>query len=296
MLSNTPAKLTMAAALALAGACVSAESDTPGESTNEEARVERGEYLFALGGCASCHTDSEGGGQALAGGVKLETPFGTFYTPNISPDPTYGIGSWTDDDFVIAMKQGLSPTGEHYYPSFPYTSYTKMTDRDVLDLKGYLDAQPPVAVPSRAHELPFPISERALLTFWKWLNFDGSGFRSDPGKSEAWNRGAYIVNGPGHCVECHMPRNLTGGLDREAGMIGNVDGPEGETVPGLVASGDGDFGSWDSADIVFLLEAGMKPDGDFVSGAMGHVVEKTTSLLTPDDRRAIAEYLKSQQH
>ena len=292
MLSNTAAKLTMVAALTWSGAWVSAESDTRGEP---QAKVERGEYIFALGGCASCHADNEGGCQALAGGVKMETRFGTFYTPNISPDPTHGIGGWTDDDFITAMKEGLSPAGEHYYPSFPYTSYTKMTDGDLLDLKAYLDAQPPVAVPSRAHELPFPISERMLLTFWKWLNFDDRAFQPDSGKSEAWNRGAYIVNGPGHCVECHMSRNLTGGLDREAGMIGNEDGPEGEMVPGLVPSGDGDFGSWDRADIVFLLEAGMKPDGDFVSGAMGHVVDNTTSLLTSDDRQAIAEYLKSPQ-
>ncbi len=262
------------------------------EPSKTEDPVQRGEYVFALGGCASCHTDTESGGEPLAGGLKMDTPFGTFYTPNISPDRDYGIGGWSDQAFITAMREGVSPSGEHYYPAFPYTSYARMSDQDLLDLKAYLDAQPAVARPSKLHDLPFPINQRSVLAVWKWLNFDDRRFEPDSGKSPSWNRGAYIVNGPGHCVECHTPRNLMGGLTDE-GMAGNDDGPEGEAVPALVSRVNKEFGSWDIEDIVFSLEAGMKPDGDFFGGSMGHVVENTTSRLTEEDLKAIAEYLKS---
>lgn len=263
------------------------------ESSQTDDSIGRGEYVFALGGCASCHTDSKGGGEPLAGGLKMETPFGIFYPPNISPDPTHGIGGWSQQDFITAMKQGISPEGEHYYPAFPYTSYTRMSDTDVLDLKAYLDAQPAVSTPSKPHELSFPFDQRSLLVVWKWLNFDAGGYKPNPEKSPSWNRGAYIVNGPGHCGECHTPRNLMGGLDRGAGMVGNDNGPEGEAVPGLDGSVNEAFRAWEIVDIVFSLEVGMKPDGDFFSGSMADVVDNSTSRLTEEDRQAIAEYLKS---
>lgn len=258
-----------------------------------EEQLKRGEYAFALGGCASCHTDSKNKGAPLAGGLKMETPFGIFYTPNISSDKLRGIGSWSNQDFLNAMRRGISPTGEHYYPAFPYTSYSKMSEEELLDMKAYLDAQPPAKESSRAHQLSFPFNQRALLGFWKWMNFDGAEFTPDPDRSDSWNRGAYLVNGPSHCVECHTPRNLLGGLDVASGMIGNEEGPDGESVPGLDKTVNPGFAKWQIADIVFSLETGMKLDGDFVGGAMGHVIDNTTSLMTEADRQAIAEYLQS---
>ncbi|WP_158070128.1 cytochrome c [Motiliproteus sp. MSK22-1] len=263
------------------------------ESESEQDSVKRGEYIFALGGCASCHTNTEGDGKPLAGGLKMETPFGVFYTPNISSDSKLGIGSWSEQDFIKAMRKGISPEGDHYYPAFPYTSYAKMTDQDLLDLKAFLDVQPAVSELSKEHELSFPFNQRSLMAIWKWLNFDNSEFKSNPKKSTSWNRGAYIVNGPSHCVECHTPRNLMGGLDTDEGLAGNEDGPDGEAVPALIASNNKEFGDWDVSDIIFSLEVGMKPDGDFLGGSMGHVIENTTSRLSEEDLKAIAEYLKS---
>ncbi len=257
-----------------------------------EPSPERGAYIYRLAGCDSCHTRSDQG-RPLAGGLKMETPFGIFYTPNISPDPVYGIGGWTGQQFLRAMKQGVSPDGEHYYPAFPYTSYTRMSDRDLLDLKAWLDSQPPVAQPSKGHQLEFPFSWRSGLGLWKWFNFEPETFRPDSRRSALWNRGAYIVRGPGHCGECHTPRNLLGGLIDDSDLGGNRQGPEGEQVPALRGVDSSDFQRWQPADIVFSLEAGMKPDGDFFSGSMGHVIENSTSGLREEDLRAIAEYLSN---
>ena len=266
---------------------------TAADAQTDQDRVNRGEYIFHLSGCASCHTDSKNGGEPLAGGVKMETPFGVFYTPNISPDPQYGIGGWSERDFIRAMSEGKNPSGDHYYPAFPYTSYTQMKREELIDLKAYLDAQPAVATPSKPHDLPFPFNQRFLLGFWKFFNFSQQPLLPDKSRSSSWNRGAYIVNGPGHCVECHTPRNIMGGLDSNAGMAGNDNGPEGEAVPGLLTTPQSDFSNWEVEDIVFSLETGMKPDGDFFGGSMGHVIDNTTSKLTPEDLQAIAEYLKN---
>ncbi|MCW8887088.1 MAG: cytochrome c [Motiliproteus sp.] len=263
------------------------------DAQEEQSSVTRGEYIYHLGGCASCHTNGKEGGAPLAGGLEMETPFGTFYTPNITPDPQYGIGNWSEDDFIRAMTEGVSPEGEHYYPAFPYTSYTKMSQQDLLDLKTFLDLQAPVAKPSKEHDLPFPLNQRFVLGVWKWLNFESGSFQINQHRNDRWNRGAYIVNGPGHCVECHTPRNIMGGLDTDAGMTGNDNGPEGEAVPGLQSSNHSEFSKWEIEDITFSLETGMKPDGDFLGGSMGHVIDNTTSKMTPADLEAIAEYLKS---
>lgn len=262
-------------------------------SEAESDAVSRGAYLFAMAGCASCHTDSENAGQPLAGGLAMATPFGTFFTPNISSDPQHGIGAWSLDEFIRAMREGLSPEGEHYYPAFPYTAYSRISDAELRDLKTYLDSQPAVPVPSREHQLSFPFRYRSLLGVWKWLYLEEGQFEPDPKRSPEWNRGAYIVNGPGHCIECHSPRTALGGLDKDKTLAGNPDGPEGEKVPGLTAASNSEFAQWSLEDIQFALEAGMLPDGDFFSGSMGHVVENSTSQLTDADRQAIAEYLKA---
>jgi mono/diheme cytochrome c family protein len=254
--------------------------------------VSRGEYVFNAGGCLACHTDGKNNGPRLAGGPPLKTPFGTFYAPNISPDPTHGIGRWSDADFLRAMREGVGPDGRHYYPVFPYTSYTKATDRDLLDLKAYLFAQPPVAKPSRPHEVSFPFSIRLTLLPWKWANFTAGPLKPEAGKSEAWNRGAYLAEALVHCGECHTPRNFMGGLDRSRWFAGSRDGPPGETVPNITPHEQTGIGKWSASELEDLLNSGMNPEGDFVGGSMGEVVSHGTSKLTERDRKAIVTYLK----
>ncbi|MEM7021972.1 MAG: cytochrome c [Pseudomonadota bacterium] len=255
--------------------------------------AERGAYVFRMGGCASCHTDSKNGGALLAGGRALETPFGTFYTSNLTPDPGTGIGGWTTGDFVQAMTKGLSPQGHDYYPSFPYTSYANMTNQDLADLKAYLDTVEPVNNPVPPHALNFPFNFRALLKPWKAMFLRAPGVSSDPEKSDAWNRGAYLVNGPGHCGECHTPRNMLGALDRSLALAGTREGPDGDPVPNITPHDDDGIGGWSTSDITFALQTGILPDGDVFGGAMSEVVRDNTSHLTPEDRAAIAEYLLS---
>jgi mono/diheme cytochrome c family protein len=250
--------------------------------------VSRGAYIFDIGGCASCHTNK----QPLGGGVELETPLGTFISSNISPHQQFGIGGWTNAQFIKAMREGVSPDGEHYYPAFPYTSYANMPKRDLLDLKAYLDAQEPVAEATLPHGLTFPFNQRALLGVWKLFN-TGDQWISDPSQSATWNRGSYLANGPSHCTQCHTPRNFLGGLQLEKGMVGNEQGPDGEKVPPLVDANQLGFGGWTQDDIAFALEVGMTPDGDFLGGSMSHVLENTTGKMTPDDIKALSEYLYS---
>ena len=169
--------------------------------------AERGAYVLRLGGCVTCHTDERNGGHFLAGGRALATPFGTFNTPNITPDPDRGIGGWSSAEFVQAMTEGVAPGGHPYFPAFPYTSYTRMTRQDLVDLKAYLDTVEPVANDVPEHALDFPFGFRPLVKGWQLLFFEEGPFEPDPARSEVWNRGAYIVTGPGHCSECHSPRN-----------------------------------------------------------------------------------------
>lgn len=253
----------------------------------------RGEYILRLGGCVACHTDEKNGGQFLAGGRALKTPFGTFYTPNITPDPATGIGHWSTGAFVRALTDGLSPGGHPLFPAFPYTSYTRMTRQDVVDLKVYLDGVAPVANPVPAHQLRFPFGFRPLLKGWQLLFFDPGTFQPDPTQSEVWNRGAYIVQGPGHCGECHTPRNALGAPNHDRFLAGNRNGPDGKAVPNITPHQDDGIGQWSEGDLVFALQTGILPDGDVLGGAMAEVVEDATSHLTADDRKAIAEYLRS---
>ena len=261
--------------------------------TADELSVKRGEYIYIMGGCDSCHTDEKSRALGPAGGVSLETPFGTFFTPNITPDGETGIGSWSDRQFIDAMRKGLSPDGEHYFPSFPYTSYTKMNDRDLLDLKAYLDSLSPVNQETKTHDLSFPFNQRWLMGIWKFLFFEQQPFQPISSRTDSWNRGAYIVNGPGHCAECHTPRNIFGGLKRDDLLAGTPDGPDGESVPPINPQKGESFKKWTETDIVFALQTGMLPDGDFVGGSMGPVVENCTSKLSDVDLRSIAEYLIS---
>jgi mono/diheme cytochrome c family protein len=249
-----------------------------------------GKVMFYAGGCTSCHAST---GQRdptrLGGGLALGSPFGTFYAPNISPDRADGIGGWNEANFITALWKGTSPDGQHYYPAFPYTSYQRIALNDARDLFAYLRTLPAVSGKARAHEVPFPFSWRRLLGGWKFLFLDGQPFRPDPSKSAQWNRGAYLVNGPGHCAECHSPRNLLGGIEAGKRFAGGPDIEGKGWVPNITQKGLADY-SVD--DIAHLLETGQMPDGDSVGGAMTAVV-RNTSQLPAADREAMAVYLKS---
>jgi len=249
-----------------------------------QSTVDRGAYLVQMGGCVSCHKSPNGNKADLAGGHALKTPFGTFYVPNITPDPDSGIGGWSEADFIQAMTEGLAPDGSHYYPAFPYPSYTNMTRQDLVDLKAYLDQVSPVKNVVPDHDLSFPFNMRFLMMGWKLLFFETAPFQPQPDKSEEWNRGAYIVNGPGHCGECHTPRNAFGAPDMDRRFQGNPDGPEKEKIPSMLPD-------WGEQEYFMALRMGMTPEGDFLGGSMGHVVSNTTSKLTKSDLKAVITYL-----
>jgi mono/diheme cytochrome c family protein len=245
---------------------------------------------FNAGGCSSCHAvPGQPDRLRLGGGLAIGSPFGTFYAPNISPDPADGIGRWTEAEFVAAVTQGISPAGSHYFPAFPYTSYQHASVDDVRDLFAYLKTLPPVSGKVRGHDVPFPFNVRRNIGIWKWLYMDGKPFMPDPAHSAAWNRGAYLVGGLGHCAECHSPRNALGGIIAAQRFAGGPN-PEGEGwVPNITQKGLGD---WSEKDIAYFLETGATPDGDSAGGAMARVI-KNTSQLSSGDRAAIANYLKS---
>jgi mono/diheme cytochrome c family protein len=255
-------------------------------------QIARGEYIFNAAGCLGCHTIPKGG-QRLAGGRALKTPFGTFYSPNITPDRGTGIGGWTDEDFIRAMREGKSPNGTSYFPVFPYTSFTHLADGDLRDLKAYLDAQPPVPQRNKPHDVSPPFGWRFLLPVWQALFLDKGGLPDEPGRDEQWKRGRYLVQAAGHCGECHSPRNFMGAVDHARMLAGSPTGPEGKAVPNITSDPEKGIGKWSAGEVAFLLEIGMQPDGDFVGGGMNEVVENSTSKLTPEDRAAIAAYLRT---
>lgn len=249
-----------------------------------------GEAMFNIGGCASCHAvPNQPERTSLGGGVAIKSPFGTFYAPNISPDPNDGIGRWSEADFVNAVMNGISPAGEHYFPAFPYTSYRHARREDVLDLFAYLKTLPPVAGKVRDHDVGFPFNIRRNIGIWKLLFMDDRPFVADDAKSQPWNRGGYLVNSFGHCAECHSPRNALGGVIRGERFAGGPN-PEGEGwVPNITQKHVGD---WSAKDIAHFLKTGELPDGDSAGGAMRRVI-KNVSLLSDEDLAAMAEYIKS---
>ena len=279
---------------ARAALCLLVLASVPyGHAVADEAAIERGKYLLFAGGCISCHTDRGNKGPLLAGGAPLKTPFGTFYAPNITPHPEHGIGRWSDRDFIRALRDGIRPDGAHYFPVFPYTAYTKISDRDLLDIKAYLFSLKPVDRPNKEHRIDFPFGWRFLQTFWKWLNFEPGPAVADPNRSATWNRGAYLANALGHCGECHTPRAAHGGLNRSMWMAGTGDGPEGELVPNITPDNETGIGGWSPDDLTSYLQTGLDPDGDFAGSLMADVIEDNTSNLTAADVAAIVEYLKS---
>ncbi len=247
----------------------------------------RGAQVFTLGGCASCHMAKGAKGDArlvLAGGQAFPSPFGTFYAPNISPAPE-GIAGWSTLDLANALLRGVSPDGGHYYPAFPYTSYARMQPRDVADLKAYLDTLPPSNRANTPHELPFPFNIRRSLGLWKRLFFNDG-----PVVAGAEPRGQYLVEGLGHCAACHTPRNMLGGPDRSRWLAG-APAPDGKgRIPNLTPGGA--LADWSAEDIAYYLETGFTPDFDTAGSTMVEVVENL-SQATPEDRLAIARYLKA---
>ncbi len=254
--------------------------------------VKRGEYVFRAAGCAACHTQPGGKGKPLAGGRALDTPFGVFYSPNVTPHPTHGIGGWSADDLWRALTRGEGPGGVHYYPVFPYDSYSAMRREDSDALHAYMMSVPAADAPNRAHDIPWYMRWRFANRVWKWLFLQAGTFTPVVGKSEAWNRGAYLVRVLGHCGECHTPRNFAGALKRDRHLAGNPQGPEGKPVPSIRSDGEEGLRKWSVNEIATYLKSGEDPDFDFAGGSMVEVIEEGTSHLSEDDRMAIARYLK----
>jgi len=265
----------------------------PAAAAGRTPDVENGRILFFAGGCTSCHAvPNQADKLRLGGGYALKSPFGTFHVPNISSHKQDGIGSWSVADFVRAMREGVSPDGRHYYPAFPYASYQRMAPEDLGDLFAFMQTLPAVEGRAPGHDLPFPFNIRRGVGLWKLAFLDGQVFRPDPSKPASWNRGAYLVNGPGHCAECHSERNFAGGIVEDRRFAGGPD-PEGGrgTVPNITPHQSG-IGGWSPEEVATLLKTGETPNFDTVGGPMGAVVANTAQL--PDaDRQAMAEYLLS---
>jgi mono/diheme cytochrome c family protein len=260
--------------------------------------VDNGRTMFHVGGCASCHTTPHADVKKiddtrLGGGLALSSPFGTFFVPNISSDPADGIGGWSEAEFVTALWKGTSRRGRHLFPAFPYTSYQHMELSDLRDLFAYLKTLPPVSGRARRHDLAFPFNIRRLVGVWKLLFFHGGPFVPDATKSPQENRGAYLVNGPGHCAECHSPRNFLGAIVDSQRFAGGP-APDGKGwVPNITPTGlqHGDP-PWSEKDIATFLGDGMTPSGDFAGGAMADVI-RNLEQVDKADREAMAAYVYS---
>ncbi|MEH6403941.1 MAG: cytochrome c [Sneathiella sp.] len=252
----------------------------------------KGEYVTRAAGCFSCHTDTKGGGKEFAGGRPLSTPFGIFYSPNITGDTETGIGSWSDEDFLAAVKSGLRPDGSHLFPVFPYTSYTLMTDQDVLAIKAYLLSIPPIKQPNKEHTVSAPFNWRWTVGFWKMLFFDEDDFIPDTAQNAEWNRGAYLVTGLAHCAECHTQRNAAGAIEKSMWMAGTQDGPEGDAAPNITPAHSTGIG-WSVDQLSFFLKSGTKPDWERADGLMWEAVSDGYKHLTDEDLRAMAVYINA---
>jgi mono/diheme cytochrome c family protein len=289
--------LTVLAVLAMAAAALGYFITIPkpavtGSLPPRTADLGNGEVMFNVGGCASCHaTPKQEDTRRLGGGLVLKTPFGRFHVPNLSSDPVHGIGAWSEEAFVNAMLRGVGRNGEHLYPAFPYTSYQRMRLDDVRDLFAFLRTLPADPTANAAHELPFPFNVRRGLGLWKWRYLDGKAFAPDPAKSALINRGAYLVEGPGHCAECHSGRDFLGGIIAEQRFAGGAD-PEGKGWVPNITPGENGIASWSQKDIAYLLETGTTPDYDSVGSSMADVVINT-GKLPAQERDAMAAYLKS---
>lgn len=253
--------------------------------------VDRGAYLARASGCIACHTNFEEGGAPLAGGVALETPFGTLYTPNLTTDPGHGIGDWTSEEFDRAVRQGISPEGKPYYPAFTYPFYQNFSDQDVADLWVAFQTVPPVADPSKERDMPFPFDQRSTLKLWRALFLNAPQTDPVPENGNVWNRGRWLVEGAAHCGACHTGRNFLGARNVDTAHFKGSDMlPGGGKAPAidyetLMARG------WDVDNLAYALRTGITPSGDAFGNAMGEVVLYGTKFLNEEDLIAIATYL-----
>ena len=273
--------------LALAAVLFCAAATACGVAT-AQGNTSKGQYLSKAAGCAGCHSDSRDGAQAYAGGRELVTPFGKFYGPNLTPHPQAGLGRWTLQDFRRAIRLGERPDGSHYYPAFPYPSFTGMTDADIADLWAYLRSLPASSQANRAHDLRFPFNWRFLLGFWKWLYFTPGPLAANAQTPPAVARGAYLAQALGHCGECHTPRNFVGAAKKSRHFAGAklVEGRTPNLTPTRLKR-------WDDRQLALFLRTGATPEGDVPSEVMEEVIRSTTSQLTAQDLAALIAYLRS---
>lgn len=253
-------------------------------------QIERGHYLATVGDCAACHT-LPGSGHDFAGGRPVETPFGLLVAPNITPDPQTGIGAWTDDEFVNAMKKGTGRNGTHLYPAMPYTYYTKVTRDDALAIRAYLNTVPAVHNPVKSNQLPFPLDIRLGMAAWNELFFTAGTFQPDTSKGGEWNRGAYLAEGLGHCGLCHTPKNFLGGDQSSAALQGYA--LQGWFAPDITNDARRGLAAWSVDDIVAYLKTGHNKSGA-ATGLMAETLDRSTSHMSDADLKAIAVYLKDQ--
>lgn len=251
--------------------------------------LDRGAYVYTAGGCASCHAGEDGNGDTLSGGMAFETAFGTFFAPNISSDPTHGIGEWNETDLANAMLHGTSPDGEHYYPAFPYTSFAKMDPADVISLHAYMMTLPASQTPNKAHDVGFPFNIRRTLGGWKLLYGSSAGdwVVTDPNMTPEDLKGRYLVEALAHCGECHTPRTALGGMDTSKWLAG-AQNPSGK---GMIPNITPGTLTWSLEDIAYYLESGFTPEFDSAGGHMAHVIDNFAKLGA-EDRQAVAQYLK----
>ena len=253
--------------------------------------VQRGAYLARASGCIACHTNFEAGGAQLAGGVKLDTPFGALYSVNLTSDPDFGIGDWTIEEFAKAVRQGISPEGEAYYPAFTYPFYANFSDQDIADLWAAFQTVPPVAEAAPEHEMPFPFNQRWGLKLWRAAFLKPPYTDPVPGNDDVWNRGRELVGGATHCAACHTARNFLGGRkSSKEHFAGNPNLPGGSKAPAIDYETLRKRG-WTVDTLAYALETGIMPDGDTFGGSMSEVVQQGTRFLTQEDRQAIATYL-----
>lgn len=258
--------------------------------TERKGDAQRGAYLARAGGCIACHSDPGSGRPALTGGAPIETGFGRFVPPNITPHDTAGIGAWTIDDFARAVRQGVAPDGNPYYPAFPYAFYSHLSDQDIADLWAAFQGVGPQEVTSGENEIAFPFNLRFGLKLWRAAYAEGPATAADPDRSDAWNRGRWLVNGLAHCGACHTDRNLLGGRRPGEYLSGSDDLPDGGKAP-PIRPGDLREAGWTVSSLAFGLKSGVMPDGDTFGSGMGEVVRDGTSWLSEEDCRAMAAYL-----
>ncbi|WP_144107881.1 c-type cytochrome [Paraburkholderia sp. BCC1886] len=270
--------VTTVASLGFAGPARAADSE----------QLKHGEYLARAADCIACHTSNRS--EPFAGGVPFNLPFGTIYSTNITPDSTNGIGGLSDAEFISAVREGRSKDGKRLYPAMPYTSYTQMTDADILAIRAYLRTVAPIAKPAPANTLGFPFNQRWAMVFWNLFNFSSGRYQPDATKSVEWNRGAYLVGALAHCQECHTPRNFMQGLSGKSlagAQLGNW------TAYNITPDRTAGIGGWSEAELIAYLRDGAVPGKANAAGPMAEVVENSTRFLTPEDLKAMAVYLRS---